>query len=150
MAVSSLAQAQEKKIDVKDLPAAVTAAFQKSYPKAAVTGASTEVENGKTMFEIESREGTINRDLLYTDNGEVFEIEENVTPEALPAGVKSSLEKQFTKYKLVKGEKVTRGAKVAYELKLKSGKKMFSVLVDDSAKIVKCVTIKGKKEKEKD
>ena len=142
MAVFSTAQAQENKIAVKDLPVAVTAAFQKAYPKATITGAATEVEDGKTLYEVESKEGTIQRDILFTDKGEIFEIEESIALEALPANVKSALEKQFTKYRLIKGEKVTRGTKVVYELKVKSGKKTFAVVLDSNAKILKSNAVK--------
>jgi hypothetical protein len=142
-----IAQAQEKKLSVKDLPTTVTAAFQKTYPKATITGVATEMEDGKTMYEVESKDGTINRDLLFTEKGEVFEIEEGLTPESLPADIKSTLEKQFTKYKLVKGEKVTHGTKVEFELKVKSSKKMYAVVLDSSAKIIKSDTVKVKKEK---
>ena len=142
MAVFSTAQARENKIAVKDLPVAVTAAFQKAYPKATITGAATEVEDGKTLYEVESKEGTIQRDILFTDKGEIFEIEESIALEALPANVKSALEKQFTKYRLIKGEKVTEGTKVVYELKVKSGKKTFAVVLDSNAKIVKSKAVK--------
>jgi hypothetical protein len=141
------AQAQGKKIAVKDLPIAITTAFQKTYPKTTITGAATEMESGKKMYEVESKDGTINRDLLFTEKGEVFEIEESITPESLPADITSALEKQFTKYKLVKGEKITHGAKVEYELKVKSSKKMYAVVLDSSAKIIKSDTVKAKKEK---
>ena len=69
------AQAQEKKINIKALPRAVRAAFQQTYPKATMTGAATEVEDGKTIYEVESIDGTINRDLLFTEKGEVYERE---------------------------------------------------------------------------
>ena len=140
------AQAQEKKIAIKDLPAAVTAAFQQTYPKATITGAATEVEDGKMMYEVESKDGTINRDLLFTEKGEVFEIEESIHPDVLPADIKSVLEKQFTKYKLIKAEKITHGAKVEYELKVKSHKKTYAVVLDSGAKIVKSDVMKTKKE----
>ena len=142
----SSVQAQEKKVNVKELPKAVTASFQKTYPKATITGASTEVEDGKSMYEVESKDGTINRDLLFTDQGEIFEIEESMSPESLPADIKSALEKQFTKYKLIKAEKVSHGAKVEYEFKVKSHNKMYAVILDSSAKIVKSDIVKAKKE----
>ena len=140
-------QAQEKKINVKDLPKAVTAAFQKTYPKATITGASTEMEDSKSMYEVESKDGTINRDLLFTEQGEIFEIEESMSIESLPVDIKSALDKQFTKYRLIKAEKVTHGAKVEYEFKVKSHKKTFAVVLDSSAKIVKSDVVKTKKEK---
>jgi hypothetical protein len=147
VAMVSIAQAQDKKIDVKDLPKAVSAAFQKTYPKATIVGTAMEVENGKTMYEVESKDGGVNRDLLYTDKGEVFEIEESVTSESLPADMKVTLEKQFTKFKLVKGEKVTQGAKVEYDLQVKSAQKRYNVVLDNNARIVKSDVVKVKKDK---
>jgi len=94
------------------------------------------------LYEVESKEGTIQRDILFTDKGEIFEIEESIALEALPANVKSALEKQFTKYRLIKGEKVTEGTKVVYELKVKSGKKTFAVVLDSNAKTVKSKAVK--------
>ena len=140
-------QAQEKNIDIKILPKAVTAAFQKTYPKATITGAATEVEDSKSMFEVESRDGAINRDLLFTDNGEIFEIEETITPETLPVDIKSALEKRFTMYQLIKAEKVTLSTKIDYELKVKSHKKTYAVVLDSSAKIIKSEIVSAKKEK---
>jgi hypothetical protein len=69
-----------KKFTAKDLPAAVSEAFTKAYPKAVSTGADKEAEKGKTFYEIESLDGTMKRDLLYTPEGKAAEIEE-----ALPA-----------------------------------------------------------------
>jgi hypothetical protein len=140
-------QAQEKKIQVRDLPAAVRVVFQKTYPKATITGASTEVEDGTSMYEVESKDGTINRDLLFTKQGEIFEIEESMNPESLPADITSALGKQFTKYKLIKAEKVIHGTKVDYELKVKSHKKTYAVVLDNNAKIIKSDVVKSKKEK---
>jgi hypothetical protein len=73
-AISSLF-AQEKRIKEKDLPVAVTKAFHTEYPAAKIIGTSTEVEKGVTYFEIESMDGKVRRDLLYTKEGKRSEIE---------------------------------------------------------------------------
>jgi uncharacterized membrane protein YkoI len=148
IAMFSIAQTQDKKIKVNNLPKVVITAFQRTSPKATIIGAGTEVENGKTMYEVESIEGKVGRDLLYTDKGEVVEIEESITTEALPDNVKAALEKQFAKYKMMKGEKVTQGTKVEYELEVKSGKKTIAVVLDNNGKIIKSEAVKEKKEKE--
>ena len=95
----------EQKTKVKDLPAAVTAAFQRAYPNAKIKGSSKEVENGKTLYEVESVDGRINRDLLYNEDGTCAEIEETVPVKALPSEVADALKKNFPTGKVMKSEK---------------------------------------------
>lgn len=75
---SSSAWAHEKKIAPKDLPATVSSAFKAAYPSAKIKGAGTETEDGVEYYEIESVDGKTRRDLLYTKDGKVCEIEEMV------------------------------------------------------------------------
>ena len=96
----------EKKIKAKDLPVAVAAAFQKAYPQAKIKGTSMETENGKTMYEIESVDGKVNRDLLYAADGSCLEIEETVAVKDLPADVAAGLKKGFPEGKVSKAEKL--------------------------------------------
>jgi hypothetical protein len=140
------AAAQEKKIEKKDLPAPVLTAFQKAYPKATIKGASTEVENGKTYYEIESLDGTVKRDLLYLADGTITEIEESIALSDLPAPVKAALDKKYPKAKISKSEKVTKGAVVAYEVVVISGKTTVEASFDPSGKLLKESKSSGKKE----
>ena len=73
-------------------------------------------------------------------------MKESLSPESLPTDIKSALEKKFTKYNLIKAEKITHRTKVDYELKVKSHKKTYAVVLDSSAKIVKSDVMKTKKE----
>src|SRR5262245_41350907 len=84
--------AQEKKISEQDLPVAVRAAFERSYPHAKVQGASQEVEKGKKLYEIESVDGTVRRDLLYMADGSIIEIEEDLAVSDLPDAVKAAIQ----------------------------------------------------------
>ena len=144
-APSSLAQG-EKKISIKDLPAPVKASFQKAYPAAKIRGASTEVENGTTQFEIESVDGKVNRDLLYAPDGTCLEIEESIPVSALPKEVSDSLHKEFPKGTVMKSEKLQKGATTLYELVIRSGKSKSEVVFDPTGKILEN-TKKGTKEK---
>jgi hypothetical protein len=146
------AEAGEKKIAKKDLPAPVMAAFQKAYPKATIKGASTEVEEGKTYYEIESLDGKVKRDLLYLADGTVAEIEETVSPADLPPQVKAAVTDKYPKGKIGKAEMVTRGAVAAYEVVVKSGKTTVEMSIDPAGKVLKekkaAVKKEGKEEKE--
>ena len=77
--ISFSAAAQEKKITARQVPAPVMSAFKTAYPKATIRGYAQEKENGKLFYEIESREGTMSRDVLYNPDGTVAEVEESIS-----------------------------------------------------------------------
>jgi hypothetical protein len=144
--------AQEKKISRKDVPAAVLAAFAKSYPHAKIKGTSTEVEKGTTYYEIESLDGAQARDILYLADGTAAEIEEVVAPGALPAPVKTAVGNEFAKAKIEKAEKVTKGTDVSYEVHVRLGSKKGSIVLSPSGTLLEMSPLKAlkdKKEKEK-
>lgn len=140
MAVSLLAVsavAQEKKITAKDVPAAAMSAFKTAYPNATITGYAKEKEKGKTFYEIESREGTLHRDILYNADGTVAEIEESIAATDLPAEVQQAMKEKYPKATITKAERTTVGDKVTYEIVAKQGKKRVTIEFDSSGKVLK-------------
>ena len=129
--------AQEKKISEKEVPAAVLSAFHKAYPKAEIKGLSTETEKGKKYFEVESIDGTVKRDLLFTPAGKIAEIEETVPSSELPKGSVQSIEKKIAGAKIERAEKVTSGTKVTYELSVTGKNGKFGVVLNKEGKIIK-------------
>lgn len=116
------------------LPAPVTAAFKKAYPRATIRGTAKETENGKTVYEVESVENGKARDFMYAADGAVLEIEEELNPADLPAPVTASLKKLYPKATIAVAEKQTRGTMVQYELQIKgAAKKSVSFLPDGTA-----------------
>jgi len=139
MAVSLLAiaaVAQEKKITRKDVPAAVISAFKTAYPNATTRGYAREKENGKVFYEIESREGTTTRDVLYNPDGTVAEIEESIAATGLPAEVQQAMKEKFPKAAITKAERTTAGDKVSYEIVARQGKKRVTIEFDSSGKVL--------------
>lgn len=107
------------------VPGAVLEAFAKAYPNATIKGYSKETENGQVLYEIESEEGKTARDVTYSADGNVISVEETLDTSELPEGVKAALDTKFPGGKILKAEKVTKGAVVAYEFRIKhKGKKM--------------------------
>ena len=135
--VSITINAQEKKISEKELPAAVKTAFYKKYPKAEIKGLSTETENGKIYFEIESMDGKVRRDLLFTQKGKIVEIEETISSTNLPKGSLQAIEKKFHGAKVERVEKVTSGSKITYELSVTGKEADYEVILNKSGKIIK-------------
>jgi hypothetical protein len=143
LALAGLAAAQDKPkegtVDLTILPPAVLKAFRAAYPKAVIKGASTETENGVTLYEIESVDGKINRDLLYTAEGKVVEIEELIAAENLPAPVKETLSKEYpgAKVLVLKAEILTKDGIKAFELSIEVTGQKLGLTIDPQGKIVK-------------
>ena len=114
---------KEKKISAKELPAAVSTAFEKQFPGAKILALSSEIENGATAYEIESIQNGRNRDVLYKATGEVIVVEETVPISEVPAAVQSALKAQFPKATVAKAEKLMAGGIVEYEFQLKGAAK---------------------------
>ena len=133
------AAAQESKIAEKDVPAAVIAAFKSAYPTATIKGYAREKENGKTFYEIESKDGDTGRDVLYHADGSVAEIEETVAASDLPAGAQEVIRSKYPGAVVTKAEKTTektaQGDKVGYEVIAKQGKKRISLEFDGDGKL---------------
>lgn len=128
---------ENKAPDLKILPAAVLNAFKTAYPKAVIKGTSKETEKGVTYYEVESVDGKLNRDLLYTADGRAAEIEEAVAPESLPAAVQQALIKAYPGCKILKAEAMTKGTEKMFELQIQVNNKKQGVTIDPSGKIIK-------------
>jgi hypothetical protein len=117
-------QAQEKKLERKDLPAAVRTAVDRECGGATVKGFSTERENGIRTYEAEMMVDGHSKDISMDAAGNVLEVEEQVTFDSLPASVRTSLTNLAGSGKITKVESLTKKGKlVAYEAAVKSGTK---------------------------
>ena len=126
------------------LPAPILAAFTQSYPKATIKNASKETEDGKTVWEVESIDGGLARDLMYNPDGTVIDIEEEVAMAAVPPVVADAVKAKYPKATVTKAEKKTAGKAVTYEFTLKGAKEASIELTPDGK------TVPAKKETDKD
>ncbi len=140
-------EAKEEVVDLKILPEAVISAFKAAYPNAVIKGTSKETEKGVTYYEIESVDGTLNRDLLYTADGKAAEIEEAIAASDLPVAVQQTLAKEYPGAKVLKAEKMTKGDHKLFELRIQVKDKKIGVTIDTNGKIVEKTG--GTKETEK-
>lgn len=116
--------AADKKVEMKDLPAAVQAAVKEQTTSATLVGLSKEVENGKTLYEVETKVNGKTRDLLLDAKGAVVETEDEVEMTSIPAAAQAALKKKAGTGTIEKVEKLTQGSTMAYEaaIKTKAGK----------------------------
>ena len=141
------ASAQDKKIAKKDVPAAVVKAFEGAYPKATVNNYATEVEKGKTFYELETIEGKIKRDLLYESDGTLVELEEVLTADMVPDAIGKAVAAELPKGKIMSGEKTTRGKEVSFDIVVANGKEKEIVKLNADGKILKKTVSTPKKTK---
>jgi hypothetical protein len=106
-----------------ELPQPIQAAFKKAYPTATIRGTAKELDNGKTVYEVESVDKGRARDLMYNPDGSVISIEEELDQGSLPAPVMAAFKKMYPKATITVAEKVTEGTKVQYDLQIKGADK---------------------------
>ena len=128
------ARADEEKIPVEKLPAAVQKAIKSKFPKAEIERASKEVEDGKTIYEVELEIKDRSVDVAFKADGTILEIEREVPFDEVPKAVKKKLAAKYPKAKIEKVEEVTKGedGPVHYEVAITT-----EVVLTAKGKIVK-------------
>ncbi len=114
----------DTKVKMEDLPLAVQNMVRKQTKSATLIGLSTELENGKTTYEIETKVNGRRRDIVVDKTGAVMEVEEEVDLAAVPVAAQEALRKRAAGGTIKKIETLTQGSKVSYEaaIKTKAGK----------------------------
>ena len=127
---SSFAFCAERKIDRSQLPAAVEKTVQAQSQGAIVKGFSTEVENGKRIYEAEMVVNGHSKDIEIAEDGSLNEVEEEVSLESLPSAVKSALLAKAGSAKITKVESLTKkGVLVAFEASTLNGSRKGEIQV---------------------
>jgi hypothetical protein len=118
------------------MPKAVRASFEKAYPKATINACAKEVEGGKTVYEIASREGGIGRDVLFEADGGLILVEETVAIGDVPDPVQQAAHKKYPDGTITLAEKIMRGTMVRYELRVKNRDHLEEIVFDSGGKEV--------------
>jgi uncharacterized membrane protein YkoI len=127
--------AQEKKLQRSELPPAVQKTVDEQSKGATVKGFSTEVEDGKKIYEVQLTVNGHGKDVSIDAQGHVLEIEEETSLESLPAAVRDGLTKAAGKGTIRKVESLTKNGKlVAYEAAVQTGTKNSEVQVGPDGK----------------
>jgi uncharacterized membrane protein YkoI len=145
----ALAEDKAEKLSPDKLPKAVANAIKARFPEAKVTSAEKEVEDGKTVFDIELTSGGTKYEADILEDGTIIEIEKEIkeAPEAVTKGVmakypKAKIVEVMERYK-VKDKKETLSD---YEITIEDGGKKTEVVVSLDGKTVK-TEAEEKKEK---
>lgn len=135
MAGMALAQETEKRVTMKELPAAVQATVKEQSKGAKLRGLAMETENGRTYYEAELSVKGHSKDVTIDPDGKVVTIEEQIALLSLPAAAKAEILKQAGKGKILLVESITENnAIVAYEAHIKKAGKVSEVKVSPDGK----------------
>ena len=116
----------ERKVEEKDVPKAALEALKKLAGEAKITEFAEEVEHGSTFYEGSWNGPQGKVDGLVTAGGDLVEIEEAVSGDAVPKTVKAAAEKMAGKDAELRFEKKTV---VLYEVKFKKGERKHEVVL---------------------
>jgi uncharacterized membrane protein YkoI len=135
---TSSAQSQEKKVTREQLPPAVEKTVAKQSEGATIKGFAIESEHGQKFYEASLIVNGHSKDILIDKNGNVVEIEEQVSMDSLPASVQDGLKKAAGSGTIEIIESLTKnGQLVAYEAQVKHGKKRSEIQVGPNGEKLK-------------
>jgi uncharacterized membrane protein YkoI len=130
LALSATVSAQERKLKREELPPAVEKTVARESEGATINGFATEIEKGKRLYEVELTISGHSKDISMDKNGNIVEVEEEVSMDSLPSAVQNVLRKKAGAGTIGKIESLTRNGKlVAYEAHVKTGAKSSEIQV---------------------
>jgi len=132
------AGAQEKKISRKQLPPAVEKTVAAESEGATIKCFASEREHGQQFYEVSLNVNGHNKDILMDANGNVVEVEEEVSLDSLPSNVQDALKKLARGGTITVVESLTKQRQlVAYEAHVKHGIKRSEIQVGPSGEKLK-------------
>jgi hypothetical protein len=133
-----VASAQEKKIKREQLPPAVEKTVAAESQGATIKGFASEREHGQQFYEVSLNVNGHNKDILIDRNGQVVEVEEEVSFDSLPANVQDALKKRSGAGTITLVESLTKqGRLVAYEAHVKHGLRRSEIQVGPNGEKLK-------------
>jgi uncharacterized membrane protein YkoI len=133
--VNVLVHAQQKTLTRAQLPAAVEKTVAGESKGATIQGFSTEVEDGKTLYEASLKVNGRAQNLSIDKDGTLLEVEDEVAMASLPPAVQAALQKAAGTGQISIVESLTKkGTLVAYEATVKTGTKSSEIQVGPDGK----------------
>lgn len=122
-----VAGAAEKHIKKSEVPAAVLQSASAKYPKLEMTQFALEIENGKTVYEVQMQSGSTRTELSFTSDGRIISEEQTISMKDVPEVVRKAF--ALTKYGKAKVRRVEKVMETD-----KSDAPKYELLVEQSGK----------------
>ncbi len=137
---------QERKVPEGEVPAAAQAALKKLAAGAPITEFAEEIKDGSKFYEGSWKTAAgHNVDAVVTAAGDLVELEEQVTPDQVPAGVLAAVKKLAgDEAKLLCEKKTT----TAYEIKFRKGDERFEILYTPDGRVLEKEVERGAGDKD--
>lgn len=126
----------DDEIAINELPLAVKQAAQKTLPDAELKEAEIERENGNVFYEVEAERGETKYSMKFDSTGKLVEMEKEISPKELPAKVRETIKKKYSKSRVIETQEVTVGNTTNYEVELLAGKYRIEVVLDKKGKVI--------------
>ena len=132
--------AGEQRIKKSDVPPAVLAAVSARNPQE-MTGFTKEIEDGKTLYEVQIKTEAGRAELIVTPDGKIVAEEHAITVKQLPDAVRQGLAASaYAKAKVQRVEKVIEfegGPQTRFELLVVASGKMHELVFDEAGALTK-------------
>ena len=134
------ASAQETEIKKADVPKPVLEAFEKAHPSVKDVKYEKEMRDGKPFYFFEYKEGGKEMEFIYTADGTLVEMEQEIDIKDLPANIADMVKKEHPTAEIFEVEKVMKadGSLLGYEVDIKEGDaKKLSLYYDTAGKLIR-------------
>ena len=151
--VAAGGRAEDEKVPLDRVPAAIKDAVKAKYPKAEIVSVEKGDVDGTKVYEFKLKEGAKEWEAAFTPDAKFHSSEEPLAAADLPAKVKDAFAKKYGDAKIVSAEKETTGegdkAKVVYEIIFEKGKDKLEAQFDPEGKFLGEEKVQDKKDDEK-
>lgn len=143
-------RARGEGFDWREIPLPVLKSFQRAYPQAVIVGGGKEVHDSVSYYEITSRDGDFEREILYTAAGKVYQTEETVKVIALKSALQDSINRSLAGSFVEKVVKITRGRVIEYGVTVRNGTEKTLIVYNRQGNVIKRAPVIEEKETEED
>lgn len=126
------ANAQETKLDFKDLPPAVQDAVKAQSQGATVRGYSKEMEKGKSEYEVQLVVDGKKRDVSIDPSGKVIETEQEVAFASIPEKAQDAIKREAGGARIETVEQVKSNQATVYEALVRQNGKKHEIRILES------------------
>jgi uncharacterized membrane protein YkoI len=137
LTMAALAAAREKKIRMNELPVAVQQAVTEHSRGATLRGLSTEMTDGRRVYEAELHVNGRTKDVTFDATGALVSLEEEVAIDEIPAAARAAIEKGTGNGKVRRVEAVTQKGTTYYEAQISRAGRHSEIKVTASGETVR-------------
>jgi len=138
LSIASQSISQERRIPQEQVPDIVMQAFRASYPLAKIRGTNIDIRDGKTFYEISSRDtDNTKRAILYTDKGQLEEMEQPIGIDKIPGAIKSAIAAKDTNDQIINAMMLVKPSGILYEVNIRNQKAYIQALYSPEGTLVK-------------